>query len=103
MEKIITIVKVKKIFSLEDKKHIVTVPNECRNFSVSEKYVYCAVADGVLQYGKEGIDLSTGKISHKVIKDKEQVLAVSDNYYSTFYISKNSSISTKIKKFFRIF
>ena len=44
----------KKIFSLEDKKHIVTVPNECRNFSVSEKYVYCAVADGVLQYDKEG-------------------------------------------------
>ena len=31
-----------------------TVPNECRNFSVSEKYVYCAVADGVLQYDKEG-------------------------------------------------
>lgn len=51
---------------------------------MSEKYVYCAVADGVLQYDKEGIDLSTGKISHKVIKDKEQVLAVSDNYYSTF-------------------
>ena len=34
--------------------------------------------------GFAGIDLSTGKISHKVIKDKEQVLAVSDNYYSTF-------------------
>lgn len=30
------------------------------------------------------IDLSTGKILHKVIKDKEQVLAASDNYYSTF-------------------
>lgn len=32
----------KKIFSLEDKKHIVTVPNECRNFSVSDKYILCS-------------------------------------------------------------
>ena len=56
----------KKIFSLEDKKHIVTVPNECRNFSVSEKYVYCAVADGVLQYDKAGKLLQKRKISQGI-------------------------------------
>lgn len=56
----------KKIFSLEDKKHIVTVPNECRNFSVSEKYVYCAVADGVLQYDKEGKLIQKRRISQEI-------------------------------------
>ena len=56
----------KKIFSLEDKKHIVTGPNECRNFSVSEKYVYCAVADGVLQYDKAGKLLQKRKISQGI-------------------------------------
>ncbi|RHU91136.1 hypothetical protein DXC04_15395, partial [Dorea sp. OM07-5] len=56
----------KKIFSLEDKKHIVTVPNECRNFSVSDKYIYCAVADGVLQYEKEGKLIQKRKISQGI-------------------------------------
>ena len=56
----------KKIFSLEDKKHIVTVPNECHNFSVSDKYIYCAVADGVLQYDKEGKLLQKRRISQGI-------------------------------------